>query len=333
RRSQTCSMTTHNPQNVTNPRPDKLPDEQGGYLRYPGLFGAKYVDPAITGGNACVNNTEGQPVTDPFGQCGFPGFDGAFAKNTLGYLAQMQETGIPVTWGYISDAHDNHTSAFPAPFNPNFPRASGPGEADYAAQLKAYDDAFAAFFQRLKNDGIDQSNTLFMVTVDEGDHFAGGIGTVQPDGSRAYSHTNCSWTTTPACPSNQIGEVNMNIRTKLPTGTPGFQVHNDSAPTIYVNGQPDRANPTLRQMERDVAGLNAIDPYVSSTPAPVFVRMADTVEERTLHMVNTDPARTPSFTAFGDPNWFITGGTVANPNANPSCGSNPCIHYHFASSH
>jgi hypothetical protein len=61
--------------------------------------------------------------------------------------------------------------------------------------------------------------------------------------------------------------------------------------------------------------------------------MADTVEEKTLHMVNSDPARTPSFTGFADPNWFLTGGTVANPNANPSCGSNPCIDYHFAWSH
>ena len=76
---------------------------------------------------------DGAPVTDPFGQPGFPGFDGALAKNTLGYLAQMQESGIPITYGYISDAHDNHTSAFPAPFNPAFPQASGPGEADNVA--------------------------------------------------------------------------------------------------------------------------------------------------------------------------------------------------------
>jgi hypothetical protein len=319
-------ICTQNAQNVANSRPDRLPDEPGGYLGYLGLFGAKYVNPAITNGNACVNDTNGAPVTDPFGQCGFPGFDGALAKNTLGYLAQMQEAGIPITWGYISDAHDNHTSAFPAPFNPNFPRASGPGEADYVAQLKAYDDAFAAFFDRLKADGIDQSNTLFMVTVDEGDKFAGGIGIPQPDGTLAYSHANCSWTTTPSCPSNQIGEVNLNIKTKLPAGTPSFSIHRDSAPTFYVNGQPVRTDPTLRKLERDVFSLNEIDPYVSSSPTPVFVRMADTVEENTLHMVNTDPARTPSFTAFGDPNYFVT-------DAGPSCGSNPCIDYHFAWSH
>ncbi len=79
-------------------------------------------------------------------------------------------------------------------------------------------------------------------------------------------------------------------------------------------------------MERDVFALNQIDLYVSSSPTPVFVRMADTVEERTLHMENSDRGRTPSFTAFGDPNYFVT-------DAGPSCGSNPCVDYHFAWSH
>jgi hypothetical protein len=331
-------ICTQNATNVANSRPDKLPDEPGGYLGYQALYGAKYVNPAVCAassaqcstvmGQKAVNNTEGQPVTDPFGQPGFPGFDGAFAKNTLGYVAQMQEAGVPVTYAYISDAHDNHTSAFPAPFNPNFPRASGPGEADYIAQLKAYDDAFAAFFARLAADGINKNNTLFVVTADEGDHYAGGVGIPQPDGSLGYSHTNCSWTTTPACPSNQIGEVNLNIKSKLPTSTPGFVVHSDSAPTFYVNGQPDRTDAMLRKMERDVGALNAIDPYVSSSPMPVFVQMADSVGEKALHMVNTDPARTPSFTAFGNPDYFVTAA-----NSGPNCGSNPCIDYHFAWSH
>jgi len=332
-----------NSTNVANSRPDKLPDEPDGYASYQALYGAKYVNPAImhgvagaeTHGNVCVNNTEGQPVEDPFGRCGFPGFDGALAKNTLGYLAQMQEAGIPVTWGYISDAHDNHTSAFPAPFNPNFPRASGPGEADYKAQLTAYDNAFETFFNRLKADGINKSNTLFMVTVDEGDQYAGGVGILQPDGSRTYSHTNCSWTTTPACPSNQIGEVNFNIKPLLPLSERGFVVHSDSAPTFYLNGDPAPTNPLVRQTERDVAGLNAIDPYVNPTAAPVFVKMADPVEEHTLHMENTDPNRTPTFTAFANPDFFVTAAnpTSTNPSGNPSCGSNPCIDYHFAWNH
>jgi len=317
-----------NATDVTNSRPDRLPDEPGTYLGYQALFGAKYVNPAINLGHNFVNNMFGAPVTDPFGQPGFPGFDGATAANTLGYLAQMQESGIPITYGYISDVHDNHTSAFPAPFNPLFPRASGPGEVDSVAALKSYDDAFQLFFDRLAADGIDKTNTMFVVTVDEGDRYAGGIGIPQSDGTLGYAHSNCSWTATPACPSNQIGEVNLNIKPLLPASSPSFVLHSDSAPTFYVNGQPDRTDPTLRTLERNVAALNAIDPYDGPTAAPVFVRMADAVGQKALHMVNSDPARTPSFTAFGNPDYFITAAATG-----PSCGSNPCIDYHFAWSH
>src|SRR5207248_1175989 len=158
------------------------------------------------------------------------------------------------------------------------------------------------------------------------DHYAGGAGIAQPDGSVAYAHANCSWTTMPACPTNQIGEVNYNIKAKLPASSPTFSVHRDSAPAFWVNGQPDRPDPTLRKLERDVAALQAIDPYVSSSPTAVFLKMVDTIGEKALHMVNTDTARTPSFTAFGNPDYFVT-------DANPSCGSNPCIDYHFAWSH
>ena len=124
-------------------RPDPLPDEPGGYNGYQGLFGAKYVNPAITGGSAAVNNLNGNPVGDQFGQPGFPGFDGLFASTTLGYVAQMQEAGIPITFGYISDAHDQHGVAG------EIHATRGPGEADYVQQLKNYDTAFGKFFERL----------------------------------------------------------------------------------------------------------------------------------------------------------------------------------------
>jgi len=315
-----------NTTNVANSRVDRLPDEPGGYTGFKALFGAKYVNPAINGGNTWVNDTTGHKIQDPFGHDGFPGFDGVPAKVTLGYVAQMQEAGVPVTFGYISDAHDNHTSAFPAPFNPNFPRASGPGEADYVQQLREYDEAFGTFFARLAADGIDKSNTLFEFTADEGDHYAGGDGILQADGTFAWAHTNCAWTTTPACPSNQVGEVNLNIKAKLPAPVPAFSIHRDSAPAFYRNGNPARTDPALRQLERDVMNVQATDPYLSSAPAPVFVQIADPVTEKALHMVNADPKRTPNFTAFALPDYFVT-------DVNPSCGSNPCIDYHFAYSH
>jgi hypothetical protein len=78
-----------------NAKSDQLPDEPGGYTGYQGLFGGKYVNPAICKTNAsnCTNATvngqtalkklDGTPITDQFGQPGFPGFDGLFASTTL----------------------------------------------------------------------------------------------------------------------------------------------------------------------------------------------------------------------------------------------------------
>jgi hypothetical protein len=206
----------------------------------------------------------------------------------------MQENGVPVTFAYISDAHDNHVLA----------RASGPGEADYKQQLADYDAAFATFFQRLQRHGIDKSNTLFVVTVDEGDHFAGGVGTPQADGSLAYSHTPCA-PATQTCPTNQIGEITTNLKAFAPAGSPAFDLHFDDAPTIYVNGQPTRTDPTVRKLERDLGAATAIDPYQGGATVPLTQRLADTVEEEALHMVNADPKRTPTFTLFGNSDFFF----------------------------
>ncbi|HEY6606492.1 MAG TPA: hypothetical protein VIZ44_09095, partial [Gaiellaceae bacterium] len=113
----------------SNARPDLLPDEPGGYAGFQGLFGAKYVNPAINNGAVQMQKLDGTPITDQFDQPGFPGFDGLFASTTLSYVAQMQEAGIPVTYGYISDAHDQHGKAG------EIHATRGPGEADYVQQL------------------------------------------------------------------------------------------------------------------------------------------------------------------------------------------------------
>ena len=328
-----------------NAKPDALPDEPGGYGGFKGLFGALYVNPAITGGRAVVDDTAGDPIADPFGHPGFPGFDGVPAKVTLGYVAQMQEAGVPVTFGYISDAHDNHKNAFPAPPDPAgvFPRASGPGESDYVAALKSYDDAFAAFFKRLQKDGINQHNTLFVVTADENDHFAGGVSN---DGN--WSHTYCNLDTSTSCPASQIGEVNANLRSLLPSPTtqPTFSVHSDSAPTVYVNGNPAPTNPPLRQLERDTSAAQALDPYVSTQKTPIALYLADKVGEKALHMQTADPQRTPSFTLFANPDYFLTAGASSGAPGQPPAGTPTkvncpnvanaafvCVDYHFAWSH
>jgi hypothetical protein len=324
-----------------NAKDDTLPDEPGTYIGFKALFGAKYVNPAITNPSSpVVNDTAGMPIADPFGQPGFPGFDGMPANVTLGYVAQMQEAGVPVTFGYISDAHDNHKNAFPAAPDPTgqFPRASGPGESDYVAALKSYDDAFATFFARLEKDKITTKNTLFVVTADENDHFAGGVSSTGD-----WSHTYCNLDTGTTCPSNQIGEVNANLRSLLPSPTtqPVFSVHSDSAPTVYVNGNPGPTDPTLRQLERDTAAAQALDPYVSTQKTPIALYLTDRVGQKTLHMQTADGQRSPSFTLFANPDYFLTAGTVQGSSVVPSKFNCPdsahqasvCIDYHFAWSH
>jgi hypothetical protein len=325
----------------SNARPDNLPQEPGGGYTGQALFGAKYVNPAITGGSPTVHDINGQPIVDPFGQPGFPGFDSMSAATTLGYVAQMQESGIPVTFAYISDVHDNHAGG----------GAYGPGEAGYVAALKSYDDAFGTFLQRLANDGINTSNTLFVVTADENDHYAGqaaqncdGVNTAcvynQAAGNPqhgVFDVTNgataatdpSTWngpTTWPPAAQNGplVGEVGYNIKWLLGStvnGT-GYDISFDSAPSFYINGQPQAVdssgnvvlNSTLRAFEQKAANLQIFDPYIDASKLiPAANYLVDAPTLKAIHMINADPQRTMSFTMFAKPDLFFnTSSSICN---------------------
>ncbi len=276
--------------------PDLLPSEPGGYSGYMGLFGHKYVAPQISP-DGPLTDLNGNVIQDKTGRVGFPGFDGISAAASLGYVAAMQEHNVPVTYAYISDAHDNHSTV----------TAFGPGSAGYVATLKSYDDAFAKFFDRLAHDGINSSNTLFVFSADENDHFVGG----------APSPTNCDGVTTP-CNYSQIGEINANLTGLLATQqgiTTPFTVHADSAPTVYLTGNPARDATVTRTFERGVAGLTAANPITGNTDT-LTNYLADPVEMKLLHMVTADPARTPTFTMFANPNYYLYASAA---NCNSSC--------------
>jgi hypothetical protein len=274
---------------------DKLLDEPGGYNGYNALFGAKYVNPVIKA-NGPMTDLNGNVIKDQNNHVGFPGFDGMEATVSLSWVAQMQESGIPVTYAYISDAHDGHGTSG------NIHFAYGPGEAGYEQQLHDYDLAFQKFFDRLAADGINKSNTLFAFTVDEGDHFVGDSPT--PAG--------CDGVTT-TCNYNRVGEINGDLRRMIRTqfgDTTNFSVHSDDAPNVYVNGNPGRTDAAVRKLERESFALNWLNPYTGQVQTDITQALADPVEERTLHMITADPMRTPTFTLFADPNWFFfaTGG-------------------------
>lgn len=282
---------------ANNGKQDLLPDEPGGYTGFMGLFGHKYVAPQISPSGP-LTDLNGNVIQDPQGHIGFPGFDGMPAGVSLAYVAAMQEHGIPITYAYISDVHDRHPSG----------PAYGPGEAGYVATLKEYDTAFDKFFQRLASDGINSSNTLFVFTADEGDHFVGG----------APSPAKCNGITVP-CTYTQIGEINVNMAGLLATQqniTTPFKVHSDAAPTVYITGNPARDALVTRDFERASAQLTALNPITGKTDT-ITKLMVDPVEMKLLHMITADPARTPTFTMFVNPNYFLFAGA-------PNCAS-PCV--------
>jgi len=258
-------------------RADVLPDEPSGYNGFQALYGHKYVVGKIAPKG--LKDLNGNRIA------GFPGFDAILPAVSLAYVATMQESGVPVTYAYVADAHDDHTAGVPF----------GPGEAGYVAQLQAYDQAFATFFTRLANDGITPSNTLFVITADEGDHFSGG----------APSPAGCDGVTVP-CTYSQIGEIDVNLSALLAAQgvTTPYDMHFDMAPSIYLIGNPGRTDPSTRAFERAAGKATAQNPITGNIDN-LTLFMADPVELKLLHMITADKFRTPTFVLFGDPNYFF----------------------------
>jgi hypothetical protein len=314
--------------------PDLLPDEPGGYAGFNALFGNVLVAPAINPGHTVqvtvntedVNDTVtpvtitrpfvsdlfGNPITDDFGTPGFPsGFDPTPAQS-LGYVEQLYEAGVQIAYLYIEDAHDQHDKNAGE-------RAFGPGEAGYVTQLQGYENAFHKFFadlddpqSALRKAGVTRQNTLFIVTSDENDHFAG---------SRQPQHP-CDGINTP-CTYDHVGEIDADLGRILaspPTNnTTPFFLHFDDAPNFYIHGNPARNTPVARQLERDLAKLTATSLITGNTDK-LMQRLADPVEQDFLHMVTKDPARTPNLTMFGNDDYFFQAFGDTTPCSQPDGG-------------
>ena len=321
--------------------PDLLPTEPGGYTGFQGLFGHRYVAPQLGAGtpnlmhngyevtNAAGNlvDLNGNQINGAFltNHPGFPGFDPT-ASQTLAYMADMLERGVNVVGGYIADIHGNHNQPqTPACNVKNAPGALGSGTKCYIQQAQYWNQAFGVFFKRLAADGITPQNSLFVFSSDEGDHEAGAnIGrALQPtpvncDGAKVVGNivkpdVLCTY------PTGTFGELSANISGMLATQTHNktpFSMENDTAPEFYVTGQPGPTSPGVRSLEHAVASLKALNPYTATTQ-PVTNYLADPTEEAILHMVNADPARTPTFAMFGRPDYYFQTGAA-------NC-SKPCV--------
>src|SRR6266581_51617 len=325
----------------TSPSPtavsDVLPDEPGGYSGFQGLFGHRYVAPQLGAGTPNLTHN-GFQVTNDAGNLvdlngnqingafltdhpGFPGFGPINASQSLAYTADMLESGLPVVNFYVADIHGNeHIPGVSACVGK--PAALGSGDPCYVAQAQYYNDAFGAFFKRLAADGITAKNTLFVMSSDEGDHEVGAnVGrAIEPTPANCDGATVSGTTVTPdvpcTYPAGSFGELSGNITGLLATqksNTTPFSLESDSAPEFYVTGNPGHDDPAVRTLERDVSGLTASNPYTGTTQ-PITNYLADPTEEAILHMVNADPARTPTFALFAKPDYFLTpGSTTCSP--------------------
>jgi hypothetical protein len=276
--------------------PDLLPDEPGGYTGYQALFGNKFIQPVISPSGP-VRDLNGNVIKDPAGDIGFPGYDGLIGPVGLAYTLDLQTHGIPVTFTYLSDVHDNWTTG----------AGLGSGSATYESQLRQENAAFGTFFNDLAAAGITKANTLFVITADEGDHFVGSSPT--PAGCNGVTIT---------CSYSKVGEVDGNLTGMLAAKgvTTPFDVEADSAPVIYVHGQPAATSAPVRAMERAAAGLTADDLATGQT-VPLTNYLADPVEMNILHMVTGDPKRTGTFALFAKPDFWLSSGSA-------SCGSS-CV--------
>jgi hypothetical protein len=288
---------------------DLLPDEPGGYTGYQALFGLKYIAPALGG----FTDYHGVPIT------GFQSlsFDPTPAQ-TLAVVEDMLKAGIPVVYAYIADAHDNQA---PRSLNSSNEGTFGPGEIGYVQQLADYNAAFGTFFAHLKAAGIDETNTLFIFTPDEGDHFVGG----------APSPANCDGVNVP-CTYGPLGvgelDLDLNAAVVAAGNLTPFSYHFDDSVTTYVQGAPIPSDSSVRQLEQTMASLSAVNPHTglnenlmgTGLGPELQGALVDQVGQKLLHMSSSlDPARDPTFTFFGNPNFFFEQGKgiTATPTVGP----------------
>ena len=317
--------------------PDLLPDEPGGYSGFQALFGHKYVAPQLGAGKKDVTR-DGHEITNAAGNLvdlngneidgqfaktpGFPGFGPINPAQSLAYAADMLESGVPVVNAYMADIHGNESIPSLAACK-GAPAALGSGSACYIAQAQYYNQAFGDFFKRLAADGLTSANTLFVLSADEGDHEAGAnVGrAIQPTPANCDGATVSGDTVTPdvpcTYPAGSFGELAGNLTGLLATqknDTTPFTVEADTAPEFYVTGDPGPDSPTVRTLEHDVAGLTNHNPYTGTTQN-IANFIADPVEEGILHITDADPARTPTFSLFAKPDYFLSTGSASCPAA------------------
>ncbi|WAH37156.1 alkaline phosphatase family protein [Alicyclobacillus dauci] len=182
---------------------------------------------------------------------GYPGWsDNADLNWSLQATYEMQTHGVPVTFTYLHDAHEvGGKEALPG---------------TYDSTLQSYDTAMNTFFTKLNAAGMSPSNTLFVITTDEGDH-------LMPQGEQTTNLT--GWL------------ANNSLNTADPNN---ITVYGDSGALVYLKDQSK-----LPQM---LASLDAVPGwnYVADPTELSALHMS----------VSAAPDRNPSFVLFSKPDVY-----------------------------
>jgi len=320
---------------------DALPGEPGGYTGFQAVFGHKYLQPQLISGAATGTDGSGNLIrtvnghsyevanaadhlvdlngTEIDGQYsdapgpGFPGFGPITAAQSLAYVADMEESGVPVTYAYISDVHEvkSYDAGPCSPVStykgkPDVGYADGPGDPCYYQTTSAYNTAFQDFFTRLADDGITPANTEFVFAADEGDHFSGAnVGRAETPtctGTPDTTGYTCSYAT------GQLGEVEVDIHGLLTdqlADSTTFASQPQGAAVYTTGNQPASA---IRQLERDFGTAQVSDPFDGATESTAKWEV-DATGEELLHFAVADPNRVPTFTVFPKPDIYYTSGS------------------------
>ena len=101
-------------------------------------------------------------------------------------------------------------------------------------------------------------------------------------------------------------------------------MHSDDAPSVHIAGNPSQTDPVTRTLERQAGGLKGFDPIIEGNNN-VTQALADHAELALLHMISSDPNRTPSFVLFANPDYFLFATGSTTPLCTPATDAASCF--------
>jgi hypothetical protein len=124
--------------------------------------------------------------------------------------------------------------------------------------------------------------------------------------------------------TNGVGEIDVNLNALVAAAgdSTQFAIHFDDAPTVYVPGQPGPSDTSVRQLEKTMASLSAVNPHTGLSESLLGAglgpqlqgALVDPITQKLLHMNTTeDIKRSPTFTFFGNPNFFFLSSGSTTP--------------------